>query len=250
MLRSVIYGLVAALVLGSAPARAACYDVSKGEPSTLTGYLYVLSAPGTMAQLADVRVSKQWEQVYVLSLTQNICIAGDEFSSPDKHFSEVQLEGDDAIRTKMKALLNSTVRVTLTHPFGAETIHEHRPLAAGVTSIERAESQWPPAAFSAEAVTVRAFYGELEGGDAEAAALRIVPERRRGAFAPDAMKRFYGSLVEPLRLVSLTPEGRQTFLVRYKFKSQSGTCDGRASVVVTNRANERLISSIHALDGC
>ena len=250
MLRSAVIGLVAGLSLGSAAARAACYDVSKGEPSTLTGYLYELLAPGMMAQLADLRVSNQWERVYVLSLPQNICITGDEFSSPANHFSEVQLEADDAIQVKMKALTNSTVRVTLTRPFGAETIHEHRPLAAGVTSIARAESQMPRAAFSVEAITVRAFYDELEGANAEAAALRIVAERRRGPFAPDAMKRFYGSLVEPLRLVSLTPEGRQTFLVHYQFKSQSGSCDGRARVVVTNRASEILISSIHALDGC
>ena len=250
MLRSAVIGLVAGLALGSPPARAACYDVSKGEPSTLTGYLRELLAPGTMAQLADVRVSNQWERVYVLSLPQNICITGDEFSSPRNHFPEVQLEADDALQTKMKALLNSTVRVTLSEPFGAETIHEHRPLAAGVTSIAPAEAQLPSAAFSLEAIIVREFYGELEGVDAEAAALRIVPERRRGPFAPDAMKRFYGSLVEPLRLVSLTPEGPQTFLVRYQFKSPSGSCDGRARVVVTSRARDILISSIHALDGC
>lgn len=250
MFRSALVGLVAWIALCNPPAHAACYDVSKGEPSTLIGYLYYLTAPGTMAQLADVRATNQWEQVYVLSLPQNICITGDEFSSPDNHFSEVQLDGGDAIETKMKAMMNSTVRVTLTEPFGAQTIHHHRPLVAGVTSIAPAEPQLPPAAFSPEAVAVREFYGDLEGGNGEAAALRIIPERRRGPFAPEAMKRFYGSLVEPLRLVSLTPERRQTYLVRYQFKSQSGSCDGRARVVVTNRAGERLISSIQALDGC
>ena len=250
MFRSAIVGLGVWIALFGPPAHAACYNVSKGEPSSLTGYLYALTAPGTMAQLRDARATSQWELVYVLSLPQTLCITGDEFSSPDKHFSEVQLNGGDATRAKMKGMVNSTVRVTLTEPFGAETIHDHRPLVAGVTAIAPAETQLPPAAFSAEAIAVRAFYGDLEGGDGEAAALRIVPERRHGPLAPDAMKRFYGSLVEPLRLISVTPERGQTYLVRYQFKSQFGACDGRARVVVTNRASERLISSIQALDGC
>lgn len=103
----------------------------------------------------------------------------------------------------------------------------------------------------AAATTVRAFYAALGRGDGEAASSFVIPEKRgAGHFAPESISRFYGSLIEPLQLTDLRPQGPGEYLVGYQFRASSRWCRGRAVVRVTQREGLILIEKIHPLDGC
>ena len=136
----------------------------------------------------------------------------------------------------------------------AITGHHHRPLVAWVTAISSATPMETTdditKDYGSAATSVRAFYYALGDGNGDQAALFIVPERRKGPFSASAMTRFYGTLIEPLRLSRITPVSESSYLVRYSFRSNSGQCNGRAVVTTTTRGNDNLIYSVKALDGC
>ena len=133
-------------------------------------------------------------------------------------------------------------------PLGANTAHHHAPLVAWVTDISKAYDM--TSENGTPATTVRAFYEALSAGSGDQAASFIVPERRFGPFSPDAMTKFYGALIEPLKLISVDPGGANNFVVRYNFRSSAGRCTCRAEVSIVNRNGSNFIYSIRALTGC
>ena len=134
-------------------------------------------------------------------------------------FSTVHLVETEGTAKALRALVNSDVDVTLTEGMPANTGHHHAPLVAWVSDIEKSSDM--TAEYGTAATTVRGFYEALGAGSGDEAARFIVPERRVGPFAPEAMSAFYGNLIEPLRVVSLQPNGPNRFLVRYHFRSRS-----------------------------
>lgn len=239
--------IASALLLAAANADAACYDLSKSEPHNLTGLLSHRIFPGAPG-FQDVRKGDEAEPGYLLQLPEAICLTGDEFADPAKVFSEVQLVETDKTASAMRALADHNVTVELTQPIPAMTGHHHRPLVAWVTDIVAVADK--AAEYGTAATAVRGFYYALAGGNGEQAAVFIVPERRKGAFSPDEMTRFYGGLVAPLELLSLAPSGPGAYLVRYQFASRARACNGRAIVKTVNRGGSNSIASIQALDGC
>ncbi len=253
MLRLITITMTLAAMPAATSAMAACFNLANAEPHTLNGKLYYSIAPGP-PNFTDVKRGDTPEPIYVLRLPHPICLTGDDFADPTKLFSEVQLVPQDKTVQTMRSLLNSNVSVTLTQPMAAETGHHHRPLVAWVTAISPATDLEPADDFTKDygtaATSVRAFYYALGDGNGDQAAQFIVPERRKGPFSPSEMTRFYGDLLEPLRLLSITPTAPNAYMVRYTFRSKARACNGRALVTTTNRGNENLIFSIEALDGC
>jgi hypothetical protein len=97
---------------------------------------------------------------------------------------------------------------------------------------------------------VQDFYTALGSADGARASADVVPEKRSGAYAAAALSRFYGSMSQPVRLVSATVAG-DTVAVRYAYVYANGkACDGAANVFVTTRNGHALISTIQALNGC
>ncbi len=246
MLRSLAITLISAATLAAAPAAAACFDLAKAEPHALKGTLSSRIAPGPPS-FQGVDKGDAPVPIYVLQLSEPICLTGSEYADPSAAFFEAQLLPTDQTAKAMRSLDNSSVDVTLADPYAAMTHWQYRPLVAAVTAISPAPDIAP---LGAAASTVIDFYGSLRDGRGEDAAQVIVPERRRGPFSPGEMTRFYRGLVEPLRLLSIAPVSPHAYLVRYAFRSKAGPCNGRALVTTTNRAHYELITSIKALDGC
>jgi hypothetical protein len=226
--------LVAALALGCSAinADAACFDVSKSEPHRLSGLL---------AQRTE---NDGGELNYILKLSEPICLTGDKNAAPEKMISEVQVFATEKTRDAFRALANSKVTVELSHPVPAETgLYTFMAL---VTNIFRADYVSNDDA----SAPVKGFYQALARGNGDEAASLIVPESRKGPISAEQMSRFYGDLVSPLELLSVQPNGSDTYLVHYQFRSSGGQCDGRAIVKTVKREGVNLISNIRALDGC
>jgi uncharacterized caspase-like protein len=102
------------------------------------------------------------------------------------------------------------------------------------------------------AATVQAFYTALAAGDGDTAARWVIPEKRQsGPFSAAAMTKFYGRLVEPLRLTAVESIAPNEFRARYTYVAPaSRRCDGVAIIRTTRRNGVNLIGSIKALAGC
>jgi hypothetical protein len=137
-------------------------------------------------------------------------------------------------------------------PFGGDRAPASRDAKAGAPpSASPAAPTSTVDEADAGATTVRAFYAALGRGDGEAASNFVIPEKRgAGPFAPDSISRFYGSLIEPLKLTDLKPQKPGEYLVGYQFRASSRRCQGRAIVTMTQREGLSLIDKIHPLDGC
>lgn len=230
-------------------ARAECYDLSKSEPAELSGLLshrIFAGPPG----FEDVDKGDTPEPGYVLKLPSPICLTGDaELTDPALKFDEVQLVARDSTSKAMQALDNRTVRVRISDPIPAHTGHHHRPLVAWVDVISAEDGI--AADDGSAAATVRAFYAALGAGDGVAASALVIEEKRRkGPFSARELGRFYGSLPEPLKLVSVEPAGASRFAVRYRYGSKSGRCDGAAMVRTAERQGRFYIQAIKAEGGC
>lgn len=99
-------------------------------------------------------------------------------------------------------------------------------------------------------LTVRQFYEALGDGDGARAAAMIVPEKRVKRFAPEAMTRFFGSLAEPLRLISVTSKEPQKFVAEYTYRAAKRECNGVTEVSVQRRQDRWYIESIKSMSGC
>ncbi|HXQ09988.1 MAG TPA: hypothetical protein VN805_03205 [Caulobacteraceae bacterium] len=121
--------------------------------------------------------------------------------------------------------------------------------AAGNGAAQAAVQLMPGANPNALAV-VEDFYQALGQGNGAQASVDVVPEKRSGNYAAAALTRYYGSMTQPLQLVSATAAGN-TVAVRYTFTDANGrACNGAANVTTTSRGGVQLISTIQALNGC
>jgi hypothetical protein len=130
----------------------------------------------------------------------------------------------------------------LKDPSPAQTGHHHALLVASVESVSKERD--------AAATVVRGFYDSLAAGRGDRAAEFVMPERRFGPFSAAAMTAFYGALPQRLQVISLDATGPNTFLVRYRFRSQGGLCTGRGIVSTVSRDGANYIASIQAPEGC
>lgn len=102
------------------------------------------------------------------------------------------------------------------------------------------------------AAIVRSFYEALGRADGRSASGLVVPERRAsGPYSPEAISRFYASLAEPLRVVSIRPLDGSEVEARYRYRKGSGAvCDGAAVATVSRTAGGTFIARIKPLNGC
>lgn len=99
--------------------------------------------------------------------------------------------------------------------------------------------------------TVEGFYRALAVANGDLASSFVIPERRSGPFSAAAISRFYGSLEQPLRLLSVATVDAEDFEVRYVFRAHGGhVCNGVSVVAVTEVDGASFIRSIRALSGC
>jgi len=254
MTRYLLAALVLAIACGmQTPAKAAgCYNLAHGEPKELTGRLeYVIFAGPP--NFEDVRKGDTPEPNFVLQLTHPICISGDEFADPRNHFRAVQIVETKATIGQLRRLLHQTVTVSLSGQMGAETGHHHEPLVAWVTAVRLAGAR--PMDFVDEygtaATTIRTFYTALGDGQGADASAMVVPEKRTSpAFSASGLTRFYGSLAQRIRLIDIAQSNVGTYLVHYRYATNSRVCDGQAIVTTTLRGGRNFIQSIKALNGC
>lgn len=248
-MRSHLFALLLAPLICPVLAHAQCFDVSKGEPDHLEGYLTVQIFAGP-PNFEDVRKGDTPEPGYLLKLTSFICLTGDaDFADPTFRFDEVQLVPTDATAAAMRALKDRDVDVSLENPMPAMTGHHHRPLVAWVKSISATGD--PAENYGTAETTVEGFYHALELGDGKSAASFVIPEKtRKGPFSPLELSRFYGRLPEPLALIDVQAISPTEFIASYHFATASRECNGRALVRTENRQGRNLISGIKALNGC
>jgi hypothetical protein len=235
-------------MFAASSAGASCYDVSKGEPSALSGHLThrIFAGP---PNFEDVQKGDTPEPGYVIKLDKPICIKGDEFADPTNSFDEVQLVPGDNMEKQMAALRDAEVYVDVVEPMPAMTGHHHRPLLAWVKSISSARDI--TATYGTAATTIEAFYAALHAGNGKLASSFVIPEKTtKGAYSPEALTGFYGSLSEPIALVNVRQLNENAFAVRYHFRDGKRSCDGRATVTTVKRRGRDFIKSIRAESGC
>lgn len=238
----------AALLLPISVAQAACSDVSKGQPSSLSGHLthHIFAGP---PNFEDVQKGDTPEPGYVLKLDSPICITGDEFADPSHLFDEVQLVPGDTSNEEISRLRDTDVYVDAIDPMPAMTGHHHRPLLVWVKSISSARDITQ--SYGTAATTIEAFYAALRSGDGKLASSFVIPEKtKQGPFSPQALTAFYGSLSEPISLIEIQRSHDDRFRVRYHFRGGPKTCDGVATVTTVNRAGRNFIAAIRAENGC
>jgi hypothetical protein len=235
---------------GSANARQ-CFDVSKGEPRTLSGELQYVLFPGP-PNYEDVQKGDTPEPTYVLKLDHAICIDGDEFADPHKMFDEVHLVGSKETWPLLRANVKRRVTVTLKDQMGAHTGHHHEPLVAWVLSVSSTVKKMDFLdEYGSPATTVRTFYEALGDGQGDVASQMVVPEKRTtGPFAADNLTRFYAHLKDPIRLLGIDQSGPNGFVAHYRYATPRSVCEGESSVTTVTRDGKNYIESIKALKGC
>lgn len=241
-------GVAAALFLSPVIANAACFDVSKGQPSSLSGHLThrIFAGP---PNFEDVQKGDTPEPGYVLKLDRSICINGDEFADPSRMFDEVQLVPGDSNAKDLSRLRDTDVYVEVVDPMPAMTGHHHRPLLVWVKTVSSARDITQ--SYGTAATTIEAFYAALRAGNGKLAADFVIPEKtKKGPFSPGALTAFYGSLAEPISLIDIQKIQDTRFEVRYHFRSGARTCDGIATVTTTKRNGRDFIETIRTESGC
>ena len=127
------------------------------------------------------------------------------------------------------------------------------PTASDVSSSEGQPDRQVQATNTTETgeAVVRSFYSALGRGNGAAASAHVVARKRlAGAYSPEAMSRFYGSLPKPIRLTGITTASNRTYRVRYYYSAGRSQCNGQAIVSLTSSNGRDFIRSIKALDGC
>lgn len=237
---------------------APCYDLSKGEPRSLSGKLTYVVYPGP-PNYESVQKGDTPEPTYILELASEICLQGDaDFADPTVRFNSVHLWSSKETSRQLKSFVNKQVTVNLNDPFAAHTGHHHAPLVAGVTSV-KLERGKPNTSRTLEftdeygtaATTIRAFYSALEDGQGDIASSYIVPEKRSiPAFVGANLTKFYGGLAKPIQLIDIAQTDAASYTVKYTFATKSKVCDGVANIITTVRDGRNFILSIKPLNGC
>lgn len=239
---------LAACALTTTAAQAACFDVSKHQPSHLSGHLShrIFAGP---PNFTDVQKGDTPEPGYVLKLPQPICLSGDEFADPANSFDEVQLVPSEGIESKMASFRDTDVDVDVVDPMPAITGHHHRPLVAWVKAISSGRDITE--SYGTAATTIEAFYAALHSGDGSLAASYVIPEKtKKGAYSSQSLTTFYSALAEPITLIDIHPIGADRYAVRYHFQNGKNTCDGAATIATVKRGDRNYIQSIIAKNGC
>lgn len=250
--------ILISLFLTAASAGAApCYDVSKGEPKSLSGKLNYVMFPGP-PNYEDIQKGDTPEPAFILELDSPICIKGDDFANPKASFRAVHLVSTDVTSGQFKNLLQKRVTAKLKNQMGAFNGHHRKPLVAWVTAIELATSKPlagqamdPVNEYGTAATTIRAFYTALHDGQGEIASGLVVPEKRIiPAFIPTNLTRFYGELAKPIQLIGIEQTNATTYSVRYTYSTSSKVCNGEAIVTTAEHEARHYIHGIKALNGC
>ena len=101
---AVLATVFASLPLLTASSEASqCFDISKGQPSHLSGLLTYRIFPGS-PNFEDVTNGDAPEPAYILHLHSPICLTGDEFVSEANQVSTVQLTGVAATDALLRSL--------------------------------------------------------------------------------------------------------------------------------------------------
>jgi len=248
-MKTIVTGFLLAWLAAPAAFAADCFDVSKGEPASLEGALSFRIFAGP-PNFEDVQKGDTPEPGYVLTLSQPVCLSGDEdFADPALLFDEVQLVETEVTAAAMRNLRNRAVAVDLINPMPAMTGHHHRPLVAWVSAITPISD--PTDNYGSAATAVEAFYLALGAGDGATAASFVIPEKTgKGPFSAAELSRFYGALREPLNLIDVREVSKNEFIASYTFASGKNVCDGKALVRTESRDGRHFIRSIKALNGC
>jgi hypothetical protein len=247
-MKTVMFQAFAIYLFASTCASARCYDVSKNEPSQLSGHLShrIFAGP---PNFEDVQNGDTPEPGYVLKLDEPICITGDDFADPKHMFDEVQLAPEVKTETEMSSLRDTEVFVDVVNPMPAQTGHHHRPLLAWVKAISPGRDITK--SYGTAATTIEAFYAALRTGDGNLASSFVIPEKtRKGPFSPQALTSFYGSLSDPIVLINVHSVSGGQFSVRYRFRNGNKACDGAAMVTMARRDGRDFIQAIRAENGC
>jgi hypothetical protein len=104
---------------------------------------------------------------------------------------------------------------------------------------------------AAGANTVQNFYSALGRGDGVTAnSLMVLEKRASPAYQPDAIEAFYGHMVEPVTLVSVSASGSGDYEVRYRYRKQTAICNGHAVVTTQESGGRTLIARIKTIGNC
>lgn len=91
------------------------------------------------------------------------------------------------------------------------------------------------------------FYAALSAANGEAAVALVVPDKRgRGAFNAPDISQFYGTMKEPLRVISVRLTDADTVEVRYTYTMAKKKCDTTATVHTESSFRATLIKAIEA----
>ncbi|MBZ9994112.1 hypothetical protein [Mesorhizobium sp. BH1-1-4] len=235
-------------IASASGAQASCYDISKGQPSQLSGELYRRILPGP-PNYKDVQAGDQPEPTYLLELDADICLEGEHLADPESSFREVHVVPIGGMDGAMASLIGRRVTVGIVDRWAAENAHHRAPLMAIVGSIAPEEDNTEQNGTAA--TVVRAFYLALGSGDGNEAARYVVAGKTaKGPLSAAALSGFYGGMQAPLKLLGIRAKSEDLFLVSYSFRKGAITCTGRAEVRTVNEGGKDYIEGINALDGC
>ncbi|RVC84025.1 hypothetical protein EN745_00310 [Mesorhizobium sp. M4A.F.Ca.ET.022.05.2.1] len=235
-------------IAAASGAQAACYDISKGQPSQLSGELYRRILPGP-PNYKDVQTGDQPEPTYLLELDADICLQGEDFADPESSFREVHVVPVGGMDSAVASLIGRRVTVGIVDRWAADNAHHRAPLMAIVGSIAPEEDITEQ--YGTPATVVRAFYLALGTGDGKEAARFVVPGKSaKGPLSAAALSGFYGGMQEPLKLLGIEAKADDLFFVSYAFRKGATACSGRAEVTTVNEGGKDYIEGIKALDGC
>lgn len=240
--------LVFYCIAAASGAQAACYDISKGQPSQLNGHLDHRILPGP-PNYEDVQAGDDPEPTYLLELDADICLEGQDFADPGRSFRTVHVVPVSGMDYAMASMIGRRVTVGVVDRWAADNAHHRAPLVAVVGSIAPEEDISEQ--YGTSATVVRAFYLALGTGDGKEAARFVVPGKSaKGPLSAAALSGFYGGMEEPLKLLGVETKSDDLFVVSYAFRKGARACSGRAEVRTVNEGGKAFIEGIKALDGC
>ena len=211
----IIIGIVIfCLGASSVDVHAACVDVRQTGKLTFEGTLTYQMFAGP-PNFEDVRRGDAPEPSYVLELDDPIYATGDDSLDGNEKIDRIQVfpefdsPADGELSKDLRRLVGKRVLVEGKSAFGRSTVHHHAPL---LLPISRVTAGWNPTeAYGTVMTTVEGFYLALGAGNGDEGAKFVIPRKRAvGPPSAIAITSFYGDLVEPLRLLSLS---RSSFLI-------------------------------------
>lgn len=151
----------------------------------------------------------------------------------------------------------AVVFVTSAPPEGIERLDriKGQRIGIGFSSVSRGAASAPPSrqesGFGQQPYdpvgTVQRFYAALANADGNSASALVVPEKRGiGPFNEKNITQFFGSMKEPLTVLSIEQLGNDSIRVSYRYRHSSKPCAGTALVSTQYLMGNTLIRSIQA----